>query len=297
MPGIAPSSISRRNRRQSRSSCAPVAASAISTSRASFVAVATRVSARTFAYDRRPLAIAAIDRRKPPERPRDAHLLARRARHQPDPPRQPVRAAPRALAPPFLGFIKSPDAGQQTMRSNVDLRRQQRDFIGQANAPLRASLRSCANYTNVQYVPQGKDRREWREIEGMTGAMSEIGRATRDRICALFSAADDAEAERMIATFVRDVIPGGSPRIEFAAVRYSAGDLACLREAIELGQIDWRDLLVAAEFADDLHAHERWLPRRLDTQIVNLWMSGRLPQGVRFRSERRRPARRRADAR
>ena len=87
----------------------------------------------------------------------------------------------------------------------------------------------------------------------------------------------------MIATFVRDVIPGGSPRIEFAAVRYSAGDLACLREAIELGRIDWRDLLVAAEFADDLHAHERWLPRRLDTQIVDLWMSGRLPQGVRFR--------------
>ena len=46
MPGIAPSPTSRRNRRHIRSSWAPVAASAISTSRASFRGVATRVSAR-----------------------------------------------------------------------------------------------------------------------------------------------------------------------------------------------------------------------------------------------------------
>jgi hypothetical protein len=113
--------------------------------------------------------------------------------------------------------------------------------------------------------------------------MSEFVRATGDRIRALFSDADVAEAERLIATFVRDVIRGGSQRIEFAAVRYSAGDLARLREAIELGRADWRDLLVAADFADDLHAHERWLPRRLDTQIIDIWRSGVLPQGVSFR--------------
>ena len=54
----APSSTARRNRRHTRSSCAPVVASAISTSRASFAAVATRVSARTLAYDSRPVDIA-----------------------------------------------------------------------------------------------------------------------------------------------------------------------------------------------------------------------------------------------
>ena len=43
-----------RNPRQRRSSCAPVACSAISSNRASFSAVATRVSARTLAYDSLP---------------------------------------------------------------------------------------------------------------------------------------------------------------------------------------------------------------------------------------------------
>jgi hypothetical protein len=35
--------------------------------------------------------------------------------------------------------------------------------------------------------------------------------------------------------------------------------LDALIQAIELAQTDWRDLLVAAGFAVDVHAHELWL--------------------------------------
>jgi len=113
--------------------------------------------------------------------------------------------------------------------------------------------------------------------------MDAISPATRDRIRALFSEADGREAERLLAEFVRDAIPGGSERIEFAAVRWSAGDLRRLRDAIALGRTDWRALLVAAGFGDDLRAHVRWLPRRLDAGTLELWMAGTLPQGVGLR--------------
>ena len=85
-----------------------------------------------------------------------------------------------------------------------------RRFHPPGKAPLRASLRSLRNDTNVQYVPQGK------RSKGMARTMSEIGRATGDRICALFSAAEVAEAERMIVELLPDLPlklgSGGSSR-------------------------------------------------------------------------------------
>lgn len=39
---------------------------------------------------------------------------------------------------------------------------------------------------------------------------------------------------------------------------FGAGDVSA---AIALANLDWRDLLVAAGFADDIHAHARWRPR------------------------------------
>ena len=86
-------------------------------------------------------------------------------------------------------------------------------------------------------------------------------------ILALFSRDDASEAETLLATDCGANLPGmddATPtqleRIRFAAIRLSAGDIDRLREAIRLAQIDWRDLLVAADFADDVHAHERWRP-------------------------------------
>jgi len=49
-------------------------------------------------------------------------------------------------------------------------------------------------------------------------------------------------------------------RIRLAALRLGDGDLAKLGSAIDLAKVDWRDLLVAAGFADDVQAHHRWMP-------------------------------------
>lgn len=49
-------------------------------------------------------------------------------------------------------------------------------------------------------------------------------------------------------------------RFRFAVLKLSGGDLKKLRGAIHLAKSDWRDLLVAAEFANDIEAHKEWLP-------------------------------------
>lgn len=49
-------------------------------------------------------------------------------------------------------------------------------------------------------------------------------------------------------------------RVRFAALKLSGGDLGRLRKAIELAKTDWRDLLVAAGFAENVQSHESWFP-------------------------------------
>ena len=49
-------------------------------------------------------------------------------------------------------------------------------------------------------------------------------------------------------------------RIRIAALKVSEGDLARLRDAIDLAKVDWRDLLVIAGFGTDVLAHRRWEP-------------------------------------
>lgn len=74
----------------------------------------------------------------------------------------------------------------------------------------------------------------------------------------------------------------GLERIRFAAIRFSGGRMDELREAIQLAQCDWRDLLVGAGFAEDIHAHSRWNPARFDTEVSDRWMAGENPTGVSF---------------
>ena len=57
-------------------------------------------------------------------------------------------------------------------------------------------------------------------------------------------------------------------RIRFAALRLSGGDLGKLQKAILLAKTDWRDLLVAAGFADDATAHRSWVPERISEHPV-----------------------------
>ena len=51
-------------------------------------------------------------------------------------------------------------------------------------------------------------------------------------------------------------------RCRFAVLKLSNGNLDKLRSALLLAKQDWRDLLVAAGFAERLEAHRSWLPAR-----------------------------------
>jgi len=47
-------------------------------------------------------------------------------------------------------------------------------------------------------------------------------------------------------------------RIRFAVLKLSNGDLSELKQAIHFAKIDWRDVVVAAGFANSLTAHKEW---------------------------------------
>jgi hypothetical protein len=49
-------------------------------------------------------------------------------------------------------------------------------------------------------------------------------------------------------------------RIRIAILKLSHGDLDALGRAIDLAKRDWRDVLVAAGFADDVNTHGSWWP-------------------------------------
>lgn len=51
---------------------------------------------------------------------------------------------------------------------------------------------------------------------------------------------------------------GALERLRFAALRVSRGDLARLSHAMREAQMDWRDLLMAADFGVDVNAHRAW---------------------------------------
>ena len=53
-------------------------------------------------------------------------------------------------------------------------------------------------------------------------------------------------------------------RIRFAALKLSRGGVLQLLKAIDLAGIDWRDLLMSADFGSDLTAHERWAKEILE---------------------------------
>jgi len=47
-------------------------------------------------------------------------------------------------------------------------------------------------------------------------------------------------------------------RFRFAALKLSNGNVSKLREAVDLGKKDWRDLLVWAQFENSLTIHCEW---------------------------------------
>lgn len=57
-----------------------------------------------------------------------------------------------------------------------------------------------------------------------------------------------------------------------AVLKLSAGDLDELDHAVALAKQDWRDLLVAAGFANDPEAHRTWQPKptNLDYHLLGV---------------------------
>lgn len=90
---------------------------------------------------------------------------------------------------------------------------------------------------------------------------------TLRRLDALFVGNDrDAAAELLVTRCAAnlplwpDADERGLERIRFAALKLSWGDLGELRRAVQLAEVDWRDVLVAAGFAHDPRTHESWFP-------------------------------------
>jgi hypothetical protein len=100
----------------------------------------------------------------------------------------------------------------------------------------------------------------------MTSERPTVSPETRRRIDRLFAPHLRDEVADLLALecgrnlpLRQDASDAALERIQFAALKQSGGDMDALVAAIELAQIDWRDLLVVAGFAMDVQAHEHWL--------------------------------------
>jgi hypothetical protein len=95
--------------------------------------------------------------------------------------------------------------------------------------------------------------------------------ATVDRIHRMFSGPDREIVSTLLIERCGDTLalsrpadPASLERIRFAVLKLSGGSVDRLQRAIDLANIDWRDVLVAADFDNDLTMHTSWWP---DKQI------------------------------
>jgi hypothetical protein len=96
-----------------------------------------------------------------------------------------------------------------------------------------------------------------------------LSRETLRRIELMFQGEDRQIVEKLLVEECGNNLPCSGPadktpeqaeRVRFAALRFSEGNLQLFRQAIELAKNDWRDLLMAAGFGEDVTAHLRWNP-------------------------------------
>ena len=89
---------------------------------------------------------------------------------------------------------------------------------------------------------------------------------TKQLVEIFFSPKDIAEASQWLEEECGSNLPScgqqdeyGMERIRFAAIKLSQGNMLKLLKAIDEARIDWRDLLMAADFGFDVNAHEDWV--------------------------------------
>jgi hypothetical protein len=94
----------------------------------------------------------------------------------------------------------------------------------------------------------------------------QISPGTEQRITLLFSPADQIEVRTILLEECGTNIAGwksaGLERLHFAVLKISKGDLARLKQAVNLAKEDFRDVLMAAGFADGEHKYIQWLPMK-----------------------------------
>ena len=88
---------------------------------------------------------------------------------------------------------------------------------------------------------------------------------TKELVEIFFSVKDKSEASQWLEEECGNNLPScgqqdehGMERIRFAAIKLSKGNVLKLLEAIDVARMDWRDLLMAADFGFDVNAHENW---------------------------------------
>jgi|SRR5215510_13313985 len=88
---------------------------------------------------------------------------------------------------------------------------------------------------------------------------------TKQLVEIFFSSKDISEAWQWLEEECGNNLPScgqqdeyGMERIRFAAIKMSKGNVLKLLKAIDEARMDWRDLLMAADFGYDVNAHENW---------------------------------------
>ena len=67
---------------------------------------------------------------------------------------------------------------------------------------------------------------------------------------------EECNAERLYTTSEAAI-----ERIQLAVLKVSKGEIEKFLAAAELAQLDWRDILMAAGFGNDVKAHLKWVER------------------------------------
>jgi hypothetical protein len=88
---------------------------------------------------------------------------------------------------------------------------------------------------------------------------------TLDRIHRTFPEAAWTEVETLLREECGDRLPLVRSaelveRIRFAVLKLSCGDLDRLKRHIRGARHDWRDVLMAAGFANSITSHKEWMP-------------------------------------
>ena len=99
--------------------------------------------------------------------------------------------------------------------------------------------------------------------------MIELSEETKIRIVLLFSDSEQEAASDILLKECGDNIAGIeaaytnlAERTRFAVLKLSEGDLLVLSQQVQEAGEDFRDVLVAAGFAESLKAHLDWVPAR-----------------------------------